>query len=216
MTYGDVNGNLPRLDIEKVKGIERKTGFGSGRRFTSGMLGAALFSVAFLAGAVLAGKEGLVNNSPFIPADFEDADENVQEEEPEPEPVPQDDSLDDLELRGITVVDGEPRFSLYDPEQEFSLWLGEDEADGEYTVVGYENLEESVRVRRGDRERSIVLNEVGVGEFSADEIERQAEARQAQVQGDAESEEAESAERLREAAEELRRRRAIRRAEDDE
>ncbi len=236
--------------------IDRNSGSNEPGRFIPKVLVTTGVSIAAWAGMLLAGNQDLVENSPFIPEDFEHPDEQEpEEEEPEPEPEPEDDPLDDLELRGITVLRNQPYFSLYDPEQEISFWVGVDQTEEGYTLLDYESSSDSVRVARGERERSIVLNESEVRELSSDEAARSREDRQEQQAGvsdqvegveivrggdsgdqlesperPAEPEEDEpsresdgeeeaatpaedaqpSEERLREAAEELRRRRALR------
>ncbi len=149
------------------------------RTVISAGLGATLAGVlvvgwSSVSGADEAGDtEELRNNSPFIPEDFVDPDDRRSPKpEPEPEPEPRDDPLDDLQLRGITVVGDEELFSLHDPSSEESFWLAVDQSEGDYTLLAFDDSAESVTVGRGDRERSIVLNEAEIEALSEDELER--------------------------------------------
>ena len=199
-----------------------------------GVLGVAVCGILLLAVGVQ-GREELVENSPFVPEGFEDPERSEPEPEPAPEPEPRDEPLDSLQLRGITVMEQETRFSFYDPEGDEGFWLSVDESENGYTVIDFEEGSDSVRVRQGEYERSLTLHESEVGELSSEEMERMQSEQQQQQRREAvrtrnrerpaavrtdEADASESVEssddNLQRAARELRQRRALRGGGDDE
>ncbi len=172
-------------------------------------LAAALAAAFVVSGAVpaFADRSSLVEDSPFIWEGYTPPEERRPPPREEPPAPPQDDPLDRLELRGITVIGGETLVSLYHPDDQESFWLSVDESEAGYTVLDYDGSD-SIRVRRGDTERSITLKESRVAEMprSQEQARQGSSGRQESAQ--------ETEERLRQAAEELRRRRAIRRSPD--
>ncbi len=150
----------------------------------------------------------LVENSPFVPEGFVPPEQRQRPEpEEEPPPPPEDDPLDRLELRGITVLGDQSYFSFYHPDDQQSFWLGVDETEDGYTLLDYDPSADAVLVLRGERERQVTLKESRVQELSREEQRRQTEQRTRETSRETA---AESEERLRQAAEELRRRRALR------
>ncbi len=202
-----------------------------------GISGAGALELALCASVVFAlslqGREDLIENSPFVPQGFENPEEPQPEPAPEPDPEPVDDALDSLQLRGVTVMGDETRFSFYDPERDEGFWLSVDETEAGYTVTDFEESLDSVTVRHGESERSLMLYEAEVGELSSEEVERmrreQQERREAaqapaarqptadQAEGSEASDTVESRDdRLQQAAQELRQRRALRGGGDQE
>ena len=198
----------------------------------TGVLGLAL-GASFVFALNVQGRDELIENSPFVPEGFEDPAERQPEPEPEPAPEPVDEALDSLQLRGITVMGEVIRFSLYDPERDEGFWLSVDETEAGYTVTDFEESSDSVRVRYGERERSLTLHEAEVGELSQEEVERMRSERREQreaaetaveqpssrdqgVESNASDSTESRDDRLQRAAQELRQRRAVRGGGDQE
>lgn len=151
-----------------------------------------------------ADRSSLIENSPFVWEGFVPPEDRRSQQREEPPPPPEDDPLDRLEFRGLTVMGGETYVSLHNPDNDESFWLAVDESDGGFTLVDYDGGD-SIRVRRGDNEREITLRETQVAELPQSQQRRQGRESSGETQSAEVSEE-----RLREAAQELRRRRAIR------
>ncbi len=156
-----------------------------------------------------ADRQSLVDNSPFVWEGYVPPEERRRQPEPPP-PPPQDDPLDRLEVRGIFVMGGLTRASFFHPDDQEGFWLALEESEGGYTLVDFDGGD-SVTVRRGERERTITLKEVKVAELPRGQERSARSAQQASDQTRTRPANAEqSDEQLRRAAEELRRRRAIR------
>lgn len=170
-----------------------------------------LFSilVSLVMGPVAAGN-GLVGNSPFLPEDYEpprEREERRPEPRPRPEPPRGPQPLDQLEFRGLTKFGGELAFSLYDATESRSFWIGVGQSEAGFNVVEYDEGEDAVVVRHDGNTRTVALHESKVQEMP------ESEARPAQRgSGDRRSSEAEDPEeRMQNLAEEIRRRREVRR-----
>lgn len=165
-----------------------------------------------IAGAPLCASPGndLVKNSPFVPEDW--SPEPPRQARARPTPPRQPQPLDKLEFRSIANFGGKRTFSLFDPTQNRSYWLGIDETEAGFTVVDYQEKEDSVVVRHEGRTRTVPLHVSKIQAMAQ-------EAPPAQRQGGGQSDRTERAaeattpeERMQNLAEEIRRRREIRRA----
>ena len=181
---------------------------GLSREFT--LVTAVLVLVAGIVAEGRADRQSLVDNSPFVWEGYVPPEERQPQREPPPPPPPQDDPLDRLEVRGIFVMGGETRVSFFHPDDQEGFWLAMEDSEGDYTLVDFDGGD-SVTVRRGERERAITLKEVQVAEMPRGEQRSTQSGQQRSSQSSTRQENAErSDEQLRRAAEELRRRRAIR------
>ncbi len=168
---------------------------------------AGLIAAFVISGGMLAGAEtrSLVENSPFLPEGFVPPADRRQQPAPEPPPEPESSPLDSIEYRGMYAFGGRHHFSFYDSENQQSFWLTSDQMDDEFVVVEFDERADSVVMRHGDVERPITMRESQIRELTG----RQARAQQAGASNDTQTQ-AERQQQLREAAEELRQRRAIR------
>ncbi len=165
--------------------------------------------VLMMAAVSLHAVEDLVERSPFIPEGWSPPQPPRPRETPPPPAQPQ--ALDRLEFRGMTKWQGEYLFSLFDPTENRSFWLGVNQSDSGFTVSEFNERDETVVVRHENRSRSVGLRESKVQAIaeSSETPPRPAQAtgRQSQQRQQAQTPE----ERMQQLAEEIRQRRAARR-----
>jgi hypothetical protein len=150
----------------------------------------------------------LVRNSPFLPDGWAPPQPRPQ---PAPPPRPtQPQPLDRVEFRSKVNLGGKTTFSIFDPTNNRSHWLGLNQTEGGFTILEYKPKEDSIVVRHDGRTRTISLHEA--------KVQAMAEAAPAPTPGRAQGGVAASQpaaspeERMQNLAEEIRRRREIRRA----
>ena len=169
-----------------------------------------LAGLAVLMGAVsLHAVEDLVERSPFIPEGWSPPQPPRPRETPPPPAQPQ--VLDSIEFRGMTKWQGEYMFSLFDPTERRSFWLGVNQSDSGFTVTEFNERDETVVVRHENRTRTVGLRE---SQVQAIPETAEASARPAQTtrRPSSQQQQAQSPEeRMQQLAEEIRRRRAARR-----
>lgn len=171
--------------------------------------------LAFGLGAGVAAHAGdeLVRNSPFIPQGWQPP---RAPERPTPRPTPerpQDRPLDRVEFRGMTVLFGERSFSIHDPSSNRSFWLREGQGEAGFRVVEFNPGDDAVIVEHDGERRTIPLHEAKV---AAVEQPRQAPrptggTRPQATRGPTRQVEQDPEERMQNLAEEIRRRRELRR-----
>lgn len=173
-----------------------------------------LILLALLLGSAtaLADVRSLVQNSPFVPADF-----NVRP--PDPPPPPAQNPLENYELRGIMYLNGEYIFSVYDPQNRQGRWLSESQMEDGLEVSEYDLQRNQIVLRRGSHTKRLELKEATIATL---EVRQQpATGGGPQRPGQPQRERASDAEdlsdeevreRMQRIAEEIRRRRAIRRS----
>lgn len=152
----------------------------------------------------------LIENSPFLPENYQPPQTNQRPpREPPPPPPRGPEPLDKIEFRGLTTIGGKPSFSLYDPDEKRSYWIPLGRTDGGFTIVDYNEDEEAVVVRHNDKNRTISLHEATIAAMPTPAptppVRRGGRGEQAQEAQDPE-------ERMQNLQEEIRRRRELRRA----
>lgn len=150
------------------------------------------------------GKE-LINNSPFLPEGYTPP-RPVDRRRPPPPKPPEEKPLDSLEFRSLATLSGGLTFSLYDPMEKRGFWLGVDESEAGFTILEFKEKEDAVVVRHDGETRTISLHESKVLAMANPPPETRS-APQA-----SNSEPANPEERMQNLAEEIRRRREVRRA----
>jgi len=113
-----------------------------------------------------------------------------------------------MEFRGIARINGEPSFSLYDPTNQRSYWLRLNQPDSGFTVTEYKPREDAVVVRHEGQARTISLHEARVQAMATPPPTPPGGVTPGTEQAQATTPEA----RMQDLAEEIRRRREIRRA----
>lgn len=173
----------------------------------------AFFGLALSMAAVSfsAEESDLVENSPFLPEGWEPPRERRPEPPPPPPPERGPQPLDQIEFRGMTKFGDETSFSLFDPSADRSYWIALGQADGGIQVVEFKENEEAVVVKHDGKTRTISLHEAEVAameEAEPEEPRRRGRRRSREQESEAEDPE----DRMRNLADEIRRRREIRRA----
>lgn len=152
--------------------------------------------------------DDLVRNSPFLPHDYQprrpSAPTPPRQTQQQPQP------LDRLEFRSITNFGGRLSFSLFDPTENRSFWIGLNERDGGFSVIEFKEKEDAVVVRHEGRTRTISLHEAKVTAMAAEPTPPPSSRRPDRREQANRPEAAE--ERMQELAAEIKRRREIRRA----
>jgi hypothetical protein len=164
-----------------------------------------LLLIALLPITALA-QPSLLERSPFLPPDFQRPGTAPVEAPPSP--------LDRLELRGITTVGGSPVFSIFDPGSSRGYWVGVNENFAGVTVSEFNDRDESLTVRSGPHVRTLRLKEARIVAMDTPPPPPQP-AVMPPIQGGPPQEnlsDEEVRERMQRVAEEIRRRRAMRRA----
>ncbi|MCH8475859.1 MAG: hypothetical protein LAT55_11610 [Opitutales bacterium] len=153
--------------------------------------------------------ESLQGNSPFIPPGFVPPEDRRPQRPTRPEPR-REDPLDRIEFRSMTIWQGTPSFSLHNPSENTSYWLEEGESEDGYRVVSFDPSSEEITVSREGRTRRIALREsrVTTQENSEESVTQRQTTSQAPTPSMTPEE---REERLRQRAEELRERQAVRR-----
>lgn len=163
-----------------------------------------------LATTSVAGARDLVSDSPFLPEGFTPSGEREQRPPPPPPQPPRGPQpLDNIEFRGLTKVGGELAFSLYDPAEQRSFWLGPGESFAGFTITEFEEGGDySIVVSHNGETRTIGLREAEVQPLEVPrETNRNDRRRGRNENADPRSTE----ERMEELAAEIRRRREARR-----
>lgn len=177
-------------------------------------------SIFALAGTLLTGNllleaspryQSLRENSPFVPPGFVPPEDRRPQRPTRPEPR-RDDPLDRVEFRSMTIWQGVPSFSIHNPSENQSYWLEEGESEAGYRIVSFDPSREEVTVSFEGRTRRIALREsrVSTQTESVSESVSQATSGSASPPSPTMTPE-EREERLRQRAEELRERQAVRR-----
>lgn len=99
-----------------------------------------------MASAVLCSGQSLLENSPFLPPDFQ-APGNA----PSVAPGAIADNPSDLKLQGIFEIAGKYRFNIFDRQSGRSQWVGLEDGDSGYNIVSYDRANRSIGLRLGDR-----------------------------------------------------------------
>lgn len=154
----------------------------------------------------------LVRNSPFLPEGYQPPSDRRPTPPPaRPPPPAGPDPLDRIEFRGMANFGGKTEFSLFDPAQKRSFWIGLGRTDGGFTIEEYKEKEDAVVVRHEGKARTISLHESKIAALAPDTptppTPRETGNRTAPA---AQPENPE--ERMKNLADEIRRRREIRRA----
>lgn len=170
-----------------------------------GIVALVVVAGAVESSAATAAGNDLVRNSPFVPEGW--SAPRPQERPRGPQPPAQAQPLDKVEFRGIAKVNGEASFSLFDPTKQRSYWLKLNKPDSGFTVVEYKAKEDAVVVRHEGNSRTISLHEAKVQAMAAPPPTQQPTPAAGNAQA-ATTPEA----RMQDLADEIRRRRAIRRA----
>ncbi len=147
-------------------------------------------------------------SSPFLPADFEKGTEAPPATGP----------LERMELRGLLMVDGIYSFSLFDTSIGKGFWVDLHESEHGVTVVNYDEVTERVTLEGSGETRSLKLKEAkiialkvtplapGQTQPAATPQGGQTEGTISQLSND------QVRDRMKNVAQEIRRRRAARRA----
>jgi len=167
----------------------------------------ALILASASAGAFANVGDELVKNSPFLPEGYQPP-RPPDRTPPRPTRPPEERPLDKLEFRSIAKLSGETTFSLFDPTEKRGFWLTVNQSEGGFTLVEYKEKEDSVVVRHDGRTRVIPLRESKVVAIADAPATRPAPTPTAAPAAEAANPE----ERMQNLAEEIRRRREIRRA----
>lgn len=184
------------------------------RRFTQSSWTRLLLSCALALGAAshaVAQADGdeLVENSPFLPEGYQPPQERRPPRQEQPPPPRGPEPLDQIEFRGMTTFNGQTSFSLFDPNQKRSFWVPLERTEGGFTVVEYKEGEEAVVVRHEGKQRTISLHESKVAalpEAAASPPRNRGRDNPPAAQAE------DPEERMKNLAEEIRRRREMRRA----
>jgi hypothetical protein len=67
--------------------------------------------------------------------------------------------LDRLEFRGLTKLGGKLAFSLFDPTEKRSFWIGVGQSEAGFAVVEFNEREDAVVVTHDGRTRTVSLHE---------------------------------------------------------
>lgn len=100
----------------------------------------------------LAHADASLTRSPFLPPDYERREvrpERVRQEPPR--------EIRQLELRGIMKWGGKWRFSLYDPRKNKGSWVGLQDKEAEYYVVGFDPDTRVIALQEGGQVHRISL-----------------------------------------------------------
>lgn len=171
-----------------------------------------LWSWAALSVVLAAGASGrdLLTNSPFVPEGYEPPQPRQERPPPPPRPEPPrgPQPLDRLEFRGLTKLGGKLAFSLFDPIEKRSFWIGIGQSEAGFSVVEFKEREDAVVVTHDGRTRTVALHESQVQVLP--DTAAPAVRRTTATERPAEAVDPE--ERMQNLAEEIRRRREVRRA----
>jgi hypothetical protein len=185
------------------------------RSFTTAILWRVFLGLvlpAAVASAAVVDGNDLARNSPFLPEGYTPPQERrAAPPPPRPTPPPGPQPLDQIEFRGMTRIGGETSFSLFDPNQKRSFWIGLGQSDGGFEVVEYKQREEAVVVKHDGKSRTIPLHQSKIAALAPDappppRPTETGQQRERAVQPQ------DPEDRMRNLAEEIRRRREIRRA----
>ena len=111
--------------------------------------------VVALAAVASASGQDLQEDSPFLPADYQQAPAA-------PPPPPQASPLDKLELRSVSVLGGVHHFSLFDTSSSKGFWIKLNETVQGVSVSDYNKPEGSVLVRSGGFSKRLKLKEAKI------------------------------------------------------
>lgn len=155
--------------------------------------------------------KNLVDNSPFIPEGWRPPEPRPVRPVPPPRPErpPGPQPLDQIEFRGMAKLGGNLEFSLFDPTEKRSFWIGVGKSEGGFSVVEFNEAEGAVVVRHDGRTRTITLRESKVQAMEETPPPRTRAEILAERRAD---QPVDREERMRELAEQIRNRRVARRA----
>lgn len=184
------------------------------RRFTSSVVSQVLLGLALpvaIASAAVVDGDDLARNSPFLPEDYVPQQEQRRPPPPPPPPPPRGPQpLDQLEFRGMTTFGGKTEFSLFDPSQKRSFWIGIGQSGGGFQVAEFNERDQAIVVKHDGRTRTISLKESQVEALPA--AAPPAAPREGQRQRETAAQPQDQEERMKNLQEEIRRRREVRRA----
>lgn len=162
--------------------------------------------------SVFADGNDLVQNSPFLPEGYQSQEDRQPPRPPERPPPPSgQEPLDKIEFRGMANFGGKTEFSLFDPAQKRSFWIGLERTEGGFTITEFKEKEDAVVVSHEGKTRTISLHESKVAALVPEApTPPSPRGRESPSVPTARPEDPE--ERMRNLADEIRRRREIRRA----
>jgi hypothetical protein len=170
----------------------------------------ALFFAAAIGLHGASANNPLLENNPFVPEGWQPPQPRQPPPQPQrPPPPAQPQPLDRLEFRSIARFNGVETFSLFDPTENRRFWLGLNQTDSGFTVTDYNPKEDSVVVKHEGKTRTIALHEAKIQAMA--EAPTPATARPGPGGRPTAQPAASPEERMQDLAEEIRRRREIRR-----
>ncbi|MEX2382799.1 MAG: hypothetical protein WD490_10475 [Opitutales bacterium] len=135
------------------------------------LLSSACCTLLLAGTAAVHGNNDLRENSPFVWEGYSPPQPRPPAPPPPP-PPPGPNPLDNMELRGVTVLGGQVYFSLYNSETQRGFWLRPDEMEDGFSVVDFDQGMDSLTLQHGDRTRSITLKESKIVAMSSEQANR--------------------------------------------
>ncbi len=155
----------------------------------------------------------LVRNSPFLPEGYQPPQDRRPTPPPQRPPPPSGpEPLDRIEFRGMANFGGRTEFSLFDPSQKRSFWIGLNRTEGGFTVAEYKDKEDAIVVRHEGKTRTISLHESKIAALAPEATPAPARPREPGARPTPAAQPEDPEERMRNLADEIRRRREVRRA----